>query len=54
MNVDAILRKNEGEKLNGGGMRICTILNIDCNTKFDHLYKVEDRVISFSGRAIGL
>ena len=25
-----------------------------CNTRFDHLYKVVDRVIKFSGRATGL
>ena len=25
-----------------------------CNSKFDHLYKVEDRVIAFTGRATGL
>jgi hypothetical protein len=25
-----------------------------CNSKFDHIYKVVDRVIAFTGRATGL
>ena len=36
----------EGKKLNGGAIRICTIFAC-CNPKFDHLYKVVDRLIAF-------
>ena len=52
MNADAILRKNLEEQLMVESAY--ARYRILFNSKFDHLYKVVDRVIAFTGRATGL